>query len=776
VARNGQDYSAPGEEQPDQMKLVCDRCKATYSIADDKVRGKVVTLRCKTCGDSIQARGPGATADRIPTMMDEPASGREGRAEAVSPASSGRPPALRPSVLDRPLRADKASRAATADLTKPASAASANTPDEAPRESANKRRTLNEPALRHAPQKPGGEPAGGRAPAPPRIPAVGRFASDEAGKLKHAPPPAAGAKPPARPTARAGAEERRPAFGGGAPLGVGTEEDELDAPKTTVASFENMAAALGAATASAPDEWFLSIDGDQRGPFTRETLEEEIPKYVDQEVYVWREGFAGWKPVTEAVELEPGLRLTPPPPAGVVRGTKLPAADRADALRQSPWSAASRGDPEAESEPPWKGQSHAEPLPPPPEGSEPGGAAVPRKVAKESSGAEVVSIQAARERAASRPHRGGTPLGTAPAKPAAHGPGEAPRLPGAGVGEASGAARAADLASHDAGAVASSHGGAAMPMPVSEPEPVDDLVVSEPSQAFRLRDYAPAAGLRAGSAGVPYQDLDESGSGVHGHIDELAVAAGVVVPTSHHRMNRLLLIAAVGGALATLSLAGVVIYLVGRGPQVQVREIVRLKSPEELGADTEAATARLLAEKQFADAKPSAAGNLVVASREPPTRKGAGRPAAAGGPTPGRRAEPKVEGGSGMAGFFKSAPGTGGSSGVAAPNLASPPEVRQPVGRRVSDDEIVKTINRQRGTLSVCYNRALKHDNTLKSVRLDVTVKFGFSGRPTSVVINDPKHHTSFLGQCLTDTIRRWSFPPGGDERTTVMPLVLQGE
>jgi hypothetical protein len=129
-----------------------------------------------------------------------------------------------------------------------------------------------------------------------------------------------------------------------------------------------------------------------------------------------------------------------------------------------------------------------------------------------------------------------------------------------------------------------------------------------------------------------------------------------------------------------------------------------------------------------------------------------------------------------MAGFFKGSPGTGSGGGVAAPNLTAPAEVRKPAGRKVSDDEIVKAINRQRGSLNVCYNRALKNDNTLKSVRLDVTVRIGISGRPTGVTINQAAHKASFLGLCLQDTIKRWAFPASGDDYATVMPLVLQGQ
>ncbi|MDB4982155.1 MAG: hypothetical protein JWM82_2907, partial [Myxococcales bacterium] len=42
------------------MKFVCDRCQTKYSIADDKVRGKVLKVRCKTCQNVITVREPGA--------------------------------------------------------------------------------------------------------------------------------------------------------------------------------------------------------------------------------------------------------------------------------------------------------------------------------------------------------------------------------------------------------------------------------------------------------------------------------------------------------------------------------------------------------------------------------------------------------------------------------------------------------------------------------------------------------------------------------------------
>src|SRR5687768_12950851 len=39
------------------MKIVCDSCGAKYSIADEKVAGKVFKIRCKKCSAVIVVRG-----------------------------------------------------------------------------------------------------------------------------------------------------------------------------------------------------------------------------------------------------------------------------------------------------------------------------------------------------------------------------------------------------------------------------------------------------------------------------------------------------------------------------------------------------------------------------------------------------------------------------------------------------------------------------------------------------------------------------------------------
>ena len=39
------------------MKIVCDKCATKYSIADEKVRGKVFKIRCKKCSHVIVVKG-----------------------------------------------------------------------------------------------------------------------------------------------------------------------------------------------------------------------------------------------------------------------------------------------------------------------------------------------------------------------------------------------------------------------------------------------------------------------------------------------------------------------------------------------------------------------------------------------------------------------------------------------------------------------------------------------------------------------------------------------
>jgi predicted Zn finger-like uncharacterized protein len=65
------------------MKFLCDRCKTRYSITDEKVRGKVLKIRCKTCSAVITVREGGVA------MTEGGIAGRTPPSETVQPPVTG---------------------------------------------------------------------------------------------------------------------------------------------------------------------------------------------------------------------------------------------------------------------------------------------------------------------------------------------------------------------------------------------------------------------------------------------------------------------------------------------------------------------------------------------------------------------------------------------------------------------------------------------------------------------------------------------------------------
>jgi predicted Zn finger-like uncharacterized protein len=75
------------------MKFVCDRCKTRYSIGDDRVRGKILKIRCKNCANVITVR-EGMDADAAGD--EDAASGRVARPTTMSPPAAQAMPAAKP--------------------------------------------------------------------------------------------------------------------------------------------------------------------------------------------------------------------------------------------------------------------------------------------------------------------------------------------------------------------------------------------------------------------------------------------------------------------------------------------------------------------------------------------------------------------------------------------------------------------------------------------------------------------------------------------------------
>ncbi len=77
------------------MKFHCDRCKTRYSIADDRVRGKILKIRCKNCSSVITLKEGGSVSTprtpRQPTSdgaRSSAARSRSGRRRATSTSGS----------------------------------------------------------------------------------------------------------------------------------------------------------------------------------------------------------------------------------------------------------------------------------------------------------------------------------------------------------------------------------------------------------------------------------------------------------------------------------------------------------------------------------------------------------------------------------------------------------------------------------------------------------------------------------------------------------------
>src|SRR5438034_7240537 len=52
------------------VKFLCDRCRTRYSIGDDRVRGKILKIRCKNCANVITVREGMSPDSEAPTPED----------------------------------------------------------------------------------------------------------------------------------------------------------------------------------------------------------------------------------------------------------------------------------------------------------------------------------------------------------------------------------------------------------------------------------------------------------------------------------------------------------------------------------------------------------------------------------------------------------------------------------------------------------------------------------------------------------------------------------
>ncbi|HEX4421416.1 MAG TPA: GYF domain-containing protein [Kofleriaceae bacterium] len=269
------------------MKFLCDRCKTRYSIGDDRVRGKILKIRCKHCSNVITVRegmavDDGSVVGPLPSQPGQSGqSGQPGRSQKST---------LAPEALDE--------RAASGLLR--IGAPGKDGPSTVPLR----------PRPAGGPGGAGGDDAGklaGSGPAPaPGLPNVTR-------------PGAAGFGGGLSPKTNAGLSAGMLRAPGAAGRGPATEPAKRLSSLARGGPASAAGAVPGAALPKPPpaleEEWYVSIDGDQSGPFSLVDAQRWVAqKPFDADLHCWSEGFDDWLSVDKVSHFR-GLRKRPAPPS-----------------------------------------------------------------------------------------------------------------------------------------------------------------------------------------------------------------------------------------------------------------------------------------------------------------------------------------------------------------------------------------------------------------------------------------------------------------------------
>ncbi len=255
------------------MKFLCDRCNTRYSIGDERVRGKILKIRCKNCANVITVR-EGMMADPDGSQPSEPAyPGRSKKPTTIAPAamSEGNEAAKAPPdpaglVKDRGGVAGSVGAAGRGVLGGPTGPGAI-------------------PGLK----RPGG-PAG----------LVGSKPSDAKDTVK----------------SLGSAQAKRAGASDSAGRGLGKRATAPSSPRGE--PINALGAAFASAMAKPPpaleEEWYVSIDGEQAGPFSLAEAQHWVAQQAeDAELHCWSEGFDDWLPVDKVGHFR-GFRKRPAAP------------------------------------------------------------------------------------------------------------------------------------------------------------------------------------------------------------------------------------------------------------------------------------------------------------------------------------------------------------------------------------------------------------------------------------------------------------------------------
>ncbi len=674
------------------MRFACDRCKTRYSIADERVRGKILKIRCKSCANVITVK---EGMELPPELAAEP---------AATPAP------------------------ASGQGDWPASAANAG---------------------------------------------AGR-------------------------------------------LGDRSQRSTTQAPQSTVgAAAAKPAPALGAAFATAmtapqappqlEDEWYVSRDGEQHGPFGLPNAQAWISQQpVEAELYCWCEGFDDWLPVDRIAhfrglrarqEQAPAAAPAAVAPAAVATPAAAPPARNNDRPLSGPLPlpllARTPTRPTTGAAPQLGGQSASlagAEAPPVAVEDQPQFAATMAALAGEGPGSPGTG-QPAQAHAAQATQAAGTgralelpgwPAGGGPANASATGAASG----GAGNGRGARGFDAGDLGNQSfSPAAAAAPGrrasGSSSPVPIAPDAAMsspslpaaseDDIEFGEVSRVVRIADIGklrpqptraasaaasvrrtganevlPAA-LAGGFSGgalaatatprpgsLPVAGLRSTGAvPILGGGESARVEVPLVIPATQRRNHALLL----GLVAAGLIGAGVVaLVLLQSSSSTQDPSLISLS-----GSNVSDLTIRPDDPRRGNKPATGSGGGADNGSA------GSAKPAPGTGAAPGTGVRRPVQNGGAIATNPGTQPG-GKIENTPAPSAATP----------LGGDEVEEMSQRNSTGLQRCYEQALKKDIFLEVKSIKVTISIDTSGVVSNVAMSSHADHA--LGQCMITRIRNWRF------------------
>ena len=574
---------------------------------------------------------------------------------------------------------------------------------------------------------------------------------------------------------------------------------------------------LGSASPGDSDEWYVSFDGEQEGPFpiarAVERVKAERPR--GKEIHCWRPGFFVWLPIEEVPEFVRLLEAKAQPPRIPITATSKPVKKD----QTGPKPALKRdgtGPRPALGQPGLSLDDRPMPLPPPPESApmqplggldslpdhapqKPSGGMITKpesKVAyRRAEGPGVtpsLGAKALADAPAKKPFPGLSDSGKRPAlpslgdtgkRPALSDSGKRPALPSLGdtgkrpsitdvpmpKPQPAPTAAISDDVSPFAAALAAAGGDkvearSSETGPVPLPPPPEELPIGEASGLLNLTHLASASAQPR----VPRAAVETFGgqtvtppptpsNGAPTAPQPVVVVAGPVPHTTAPWMK----LAAIGGLVLSLVLGSVLVYVLVRAPKPPPVAAAQAPKPDEdKGQRVDDRPIAMVgdpavAQPPGADAKKPA---IVRHAGAPKPKQTDARPPQKGAtiitgsnPTP----EPSAEDEPGGHALHVGARGSSGSHDVSGPALA-------------------QVVTQNQRSLGLCYERVLKHDNTLKRAKVTTKVKVGVSGAVKSVTVEDPEFRNSEIGNCLVATMKQWHFPPNGEEYETEIPLLLQ--